>query len=455
MIKIPYGDEVLLFDAPDRRVKAILCAGGCSGQGAEAPGVQGEGTPNACTSDAAGADALDAPEENNAQETIVLNALAHPVGSPPLHELAKGKRKVTIITSDHTRPMPSKATMPLLLEEIRKGSPDADILILVATGLHRATTADELKERFGEEICQNEKIIVHDCRDESILRNIGTLPSGGSLVLSRYALDADLLISEGFIEPHFFAGFSGGRKSVLPGVAGYECVVSNHSSAFIANKNAAAGILIENPIHIDMAYAAKKAGLAFILNVLLDERQEIDDAVAGEPEKAHADGCERLLKKVAVGRATAPIVVTSNGGYPLDQNLYQLVKCMDAAEKCCEEGGVIIAVGECRDGVGGDAFYNDFAGGDSPQALLKRFLSRSATETGTDQWQSQVLARILEKRSVIVVAPLIEDAVKGMRLGWAANLDDALVQADAILGRPEGEEAEIIVIPNGPGVVVV
>ena len=412
----------MALNAPERRIKAVLCA--------------------------------EAVSTNMSGKEIVLDALAHPVGAPPLRELAKGKGAVTIITSDHTRPMPSRITMPLLLEEIRRGSPNAEILILIATGLHRATTAEELLERFGEEICSSEKIIVHDCRDEGALRSIGALPSGRELKLSKYAVETGLLVAEGFIEPHFFAGFSGGRKSVFPGVAGYECVVSNHSSEFIDNKNSTAGVLEGNPVHRDMAFAAEAAGLSFILNVTLNEKREIDGAVAGDPVQAHAEGCKHLMERAAIKCVKAPVVITSNGGYPLDQNLYQLVKGMDTAEKCCEENGIIIAVGECRDGSGGDAFYKDFASGDSPGELTRRFLMRKPSETAVDQWQSQILARILEKRRVIVVAPLIEDIVKNMGLGYAADLNEALALADDLLNRPAGDEADIVVIPNGPGVVV-
>jgi len=429
VVDIPYGDGVLNLTLPDDRVKAKLCPTGNMGD--------------------------EFPIDANDQEKVVIDALAHPIESRPLHELSAGKKRVTVITSDHTRPMPSAVTLPILFAEIRKGSPDAEITILVATGLHRATTAEELEARFGAEIFRNEKIIVHDCKDGSTLRNIGVLPSGCELVLSKYALDTDLLIAEGFIEPHFFAGFSGGRKSVLPGVAGYECVVSNHCSSFIADRNAAAGHLEGNPVHRDMVFAAEKASLAFILNVMLDDERNITDAVAGEPARAHAEGCARLGRKAAVKRVTAPIVITSNGGYPLDQNLYQLVKCMDTAEKCCEEGGVIIAVGECRDGIGGEAFYQDFAEGMSPKDLTKRFLSREPNETQTDQWQSQILARILEKRRVIVVAPLIEEAVKNMGLGFAGTLEAALSIADEMLEKQQCNKPGIIVIPNGPGVVIV
>ncbi|MCL2111063.1 MAG: nickel-dependent lactate racemase [Clostridiales bacterium] len=423
-INIPYGEGSMCFDASDGRVKAVL--------------MQKE----------------NAERDIRLPEAFVAEALESPIGTPRLSELATGKKNITIITSDHTRPMPSAVTMPLLLKEVRKGAPDANILILIATGLHRATTQEEITERFGAEICRNENIIVHDCHDEKTLRHVGTLPSGGALVVSKYAADTDLLVAEGFIEPHFFAGFSGGRKSVFPGIAGYECVVSNHCSEFVADANATAGVLKDNPIHRDMEFAAEQTGLSFILNVRLGKGGAIVDAVAGHPSIAHEEGCRRLMENVSVQCVRAPIVVTSNGGYPLDQNLYQLVKCMETAGKCCEEGGIIIAVGECRDGAGGEAFYRDFAGGDEPRVLTERFLSRNRTETQTDQWQSQILARILEKHNVIVVAPLIEGIVKDMGLGWAGDIESALGMADAMLERKPGGTADIVAIPDGPGVVI-
>ena len=434
-IKLPYGDGHLSIDIPEGRIKAILDI-----KSGPNSGVQTDRPPD--------------------EKEITRRALNEPIGCPPLRELTKGKRKVTVVTSDHTRPMPSMVTMPLILEEIRKGSPDAEILILVATGMHRATTEEELLARFGEEICANERIIVHDSRDKNTLRDIGTLPSGKKLELSVHALDTDLLIAEGFIEPHFFAGYSGGRKSVLPGVASYDCVVSNHSSEFIADRNAATGLLEGNPIHMDMVAAAELAGLAFILNVTLGEGRKIDGAFAGHPVAAHIAGCEELTRKSTVAKVSASIVITSNGGYPLDQNLYQLVKCMDTAEKCCDEGGVIIAVGECRDGVGSDTFFEDFSRGKSPEELTQLFLSRGPAETAADQWQSQILARILEKRSIIVVAPLIEESVRAMGLHFAACLESALSLAEDLLESPRdagtnSPEADIVVLPDGPGLAIV
>ena len=182
--------------------------------------------------------------------TLVENALQNPIGSAPLWELAKGKTKVVIIASDHTRPVPSKVLMPRMLGQIRRGNPNAHITLLIATGCHRGTTMDELRAKFGDEIVDREHIYVHDCDEENMLVNIGTLPSGGECYVNRLIMEADLLVAEGFIEPHFFAGFSGGRKSVLPGVCGRTTVLANHCSEFIAHPCARTGILENNPIYM-------------------------------------------------------------------------------------------------------------------------------------------------------------------------------------------------------------
>ena len=189
---------------------------------------------------------------------LVEAAMAAPEGGVTLRELAKGKQKVVLIASDHTRPVPSRVIVPPMLRQIREGNPDADITILISTGCHRETTKEELVAKFGPEIVAGEKIVIHDCDDRENLVNIGTLPSGGQCLINRLAVEADLLVAEGFIEPHFFAGFSGGRKSVLPGVAGRETVLANHCSEFIAHPKSRTGILEGNPIHTDMLWQPKR-----------------------------------------------------------------------------------------------------------------------------------------------------------------------------------------------------
>jgi len=327
------------------------------------------------------------------EEQLVRDALTALVGSPSLAELAVGKKKVVIIASDHTRPVPSRIIAPAMLEEIRRGNPNADITFLIATGCHRGTTVEELIDKFGPEIVANEKIVIHDCDDASMLTDLGVLPSSGRLIVNRLAVEADLLVVEGFIEPHFFAGFSEGRKSVLPGVASRQTVLYNHNAAFIADPCARTGILEGNPIHADMIWAAKAAELAFICNVVLDADKKVIYAVAGDAEVAHRAGVEFLCGQCMAHAVPSDIVITTNGGYPLDQNIYQAVKGMTAAEATVKENGVIIMAARCSDGHGGEVFRRTFRDNRDLGALMASFLATPAEETIVDQWQSRIFAR--------------------------------------------------------------
>ena len=201
---------------------------------------------------------------------IVRAAMENPIDSPRLCELAKGKKNCVIIISDHTRPVPSRDIIPNMLRELRAGSPDIEVTLLVATGFHRLTSTAELEAKLGREIMDECRIVVHDCRDKDANVQIGILPSGAPLVIDRLAVETELLIAEGFIEPHFFAGFSGGRKSVLPGVSDQVTVLGNHCSKFIDSPYSRTGILDGNPIHKDMIAAAEMAKLAYIVNVVID-----------------------------------------------------------------------------------------------------------------------------------------------------------------------------------------
>ncbi|WP_238907124.1 nickel-dependent lactate racemase [Clostridium sp. YIM B02506] len=385
------------------------------------------------------------------QDEIVNKALDNPVGSNSLEELVKGKNNMVIITSDHTRPVPSKITMPILLKRIRKVNPSINIKILIATGFHRPTTKEEMINKFGKTIAENEQIINHISTDESTLVNVGTLPSGGELYLNKLAMETELLISEGFIEPHFFAGFSGGRKSILPGIASAKTIMANHCSEFINSNKARTGIIKDNPIHKDMLYAAEKANLAFILNVVIDEDKNIINAFAGDSKLAHEEGCKFVMELSSVKSIPSDIVVSSNGGYPLDQNIYQSVKGMTAAEATCRKGGVIIMIAACNDGHGGQSFYDNVAQAKNPQELLDKVLTVPRNETIPDQWEFQILARILCNYTVIMVTDMCDpDMIKSMHMKHASTFEEALEMAYKI----KGKDAEVVVIPNGVGVVV-
>lgn len=383
------------------------------------------------------------------EKELVKAAFDAPTASLPLEELAQKAKSAVIIASDHTRPVPSKVIFPELLKRLRAANPDITVTILIATGCHRGTTAAELRGKFGDEIVRNEKIIIHDCRDEKSLVDLGRLPSGGEFKINRAVVETDLLLSEGFIEPHFFAGFSGGRKSILPGIAGEETVMGNHCAKFISSPYARAGILENNPLHRDMIYAAQKANLKFIINVIINEEKKVIHAVAGDPVKAHLEGCAFLKKLCCVSVPEADIVITGNGGYPLDQNIYQAVKGMSAAEAVCRDGGTIIMVSECSDGHGGESFYRQIAEAKSPGELLRQIEMVPQEETLPDQWEAQILARILSRFNVIMVANKTQaKTVREMHMDYAESLQMAIEMAGE-----RNPAARFAVIPDGVSVI--
>jgi len=389
------------------------------------------------------------PEYGSAQ--LVKRAMENPVGSQRLKDLARDKKKVVVIASDHTRPVPSKVIMPEMLKEIREGNPEAEITILIATGCHRGTTKQELINKFGQEIVEKENIYIHDCDDREMLVNIGTLPSGGECEINKIAYEADLLVAEGFIEPHFFAGFSGGRKSVLPGIAGRSTVLSNHCSEFIADKHSRTGILENNPIHKDMVWAAEKAGLKYIVNVVLNSEKQPIFATAGDTFAAHKKGTDFLSSLCTANAEPADIVISTNGGYPLDQNMYQSVKGMTAAEATVKEGGVIIMLAASDDGIGGDHFYRQMSESRDLNKTLEAFLKCERSQTLPDQWMSHILIRILNRARVIYISNMPDNTVKEMHLIPADSLESAITKAKELIGK---ENIKITAIPDGVAVMV-
>ena len=352
------------------------------------------------------------------QETVE-KSMDNPIGSKSLEELAKGKKDIVLISSDHTRPVPSHIITPIILRRIRSVAPNARIRILVATGFHRPSTREELIHKYGQEIVDNE--------------------------------EADLLIAEGFIESHFFAGFSGGRKSVLPGVASYKTIMANHSGEFIDSDKSRTGNLKHNLIHEDMVYAARTAKLAFIVNVVLDGEKHIIGSFTGDMEEAHHVGCEFVRGLAHVRKIPCDIAVSTNGGFPLDQNIYQAVKGMTAAEATNKEGGVIIMVAGCRDGHGGSGFYHNLADYNHPKEFLEKAINTPRLETIPDQWTAQILARILVHHRVIFVSDLVDPTlITDMHMEIAKTFDEALARAFEI----EGPDAKVTVIRDGLSVIV-
>ena len=415
-IKLPYGRDYLTANIPEDRLGGII------------------------------SNKLDQFVPQKSQDELVIDAIEHPISSSRLLDLAKGKDNIVIIASDHTRPVPSKVIIPHMIDEIYSGNPNANIKILIATGCHRGTTKEELVNKLGKDITDNYEIIVHDCTDTDNLVDLGKLPSGGDLILNRYAYEADLLVSEGFIEPHFFAGFSGGRKSILPGIVSKKTVYANHCSKFIDSEYARAGILENNPIHKDMIYAARAASLAFIVNVVINSKHDVIGAFAGDVNDAHIEGTKFLESLCSSKPCYSDIVISTNNGYPLDQNVYQAVKGMSTAEMTCNENGVIIMAAKCEDGVGGDEFLKTFKNNPSASSILEEIKKVKQEDTIADQWQSQVFARILDKFKVIFISDVDDDTVKDLHMIPASSIDEAIGIADGILGNSNGK---ITVIPEG------
>ena len=382
---------------------------------------------------------------------LIREALEHPIGTPRLRELAKGKNKVVLVTSDHTRAVPSKLTLPILLEEIRSGNPDADITILIATGLHRPTTEEEQRRMFGDAIVDHEKIAINNAFDPTQFTHVCTLPSGADFNVNKLATECDLLITEGFIEPHFFAGFSGGRKSILPGICSQETVNENHSYKAISSPYANTGVLEHNPIHEDMVCAARAVNVQFIFNVALNGEKKVIAAWAGDLEQAHAAGVAFIRKWSQCPGITGDIVVTSNGGYPLDQNLYQSPKAVATAEACAGEDGVIIMCCSCADGMGGTHFAKLIKMGTVDE--IDGYLSKiPPKETIPEQWCPQIYARILKKHPVILVTTYLDhEEVRKANMIPASAPDEALEIAYQMKGR----DAKVVVIPDGVSVLAV
>ena len=373
------------------------------------------------------------------------------IGSAPLKDVITADDQVTVVISDITRGyMHQERICPLLLDYLHDvcGVAYENIVYLVAVGTHRAQTEAEFARIASPYVAEKVRILNHDCDGELI--PIGVTSRGTEVEVNPLVVGRKVILLGGTVH-HFFAGYGGGRKSILPGVAGRRTVLYNHNAMFIHSEKSRQGNLSGNPIHEDMAFAAKTAKLGFILNVLLDGDKRIIAAFAGDSVKAHEAACALCLKQTSVPAVAADIVVTSNGGYPLDQNVYQCVKGLTAAEACVHEGGVIILSAGLGDGHGGEAFYHWFADRNNADEVMRDIVNVPADKTHMDQWQAQILARVQQKAFCIFVAAeenrqLLED----MHMGWAPTLDAALDMATARMGK----SSTVTVIPDGVGVIV-
>ncbi|MHA1626760.1 MAG: nickel-dependent lactate racemase, partial [Candidatus Asgardarchaeia archaeon] len=367
------------------------------------------------------------PEPREEGDKVVEESIKRPICSSALETIREGK-KVLVITTDATRATPNKVILPIILSEIfERGVREDDVKLLVANGLHSPMDDKQIEEFFGKEVLEKVDVLNHDAYDEGSLVKLGKTSFGTPVILNKEVIDSDVVIGLGMIEPHFFAGYSGGRKIILPGVSGAESIMKNHSFKMISHPKARYGILDGNPIHEDMLEFLSFAKLDFITNVVLDKERRIVGAFSGDPIKAHLSGVSFLEKFVKVRGKEVDVVVTSNGGYPLDRNLYQAVKGMATGEMVVREGGVIIILADCVDGIGHEEFYEIMCQGEKPEDVLE-YIRKN--EPIPDQWQAQILARVLKKADVVVVTKGVkEDRIEEMKMRYSSSFEEALEYA--------------------------
>src|SRR5437867_10066441 len=380
------------------------------------------------------------------QPGTLIAALRRPSGKPPLRETIRSGQKIAISVCDITRAQPRQPMLEALFSEM-PGVRLEDVAILIATGTHRRNRPEEIEQMLGREFARSCRIVCHDARDPASLVHVGNTRNGVRVLLNRQWVESDFKITTGFVEPHFFAGFSGGPKLVAPGLAGLETVMELHNAVRIGHVNATWGVTEGNPIHDDVREIARMTGVDFALDVTLNRDQQITAAFAGDLFQEHAAACT-VAKQNAMRAVPRPfdVVVTTNSGYPLDQNLYQAVKGMSAAAKIVKQGGTIICAAECRDGVPDHGAYGQsLASRSSPRELLEMITAPGYA--APDQWQVQIQAQIQLKAKVFVKSDCLSES-QLRQAHFEPVHDVAAATGDAL--RSAGHHATLCVLPQGP-----
>lgn len=380
------------------------------------------------------------------QMDALLEALQHPIASGPLRERAAKAKRIGIVVNDITRATPNELILGAIAREL--GSiDDARVVLFNATGTHRANTDAELEGILGAEALRRFRVVQNDARREEDHVSVGVAESGNDIRLHRELLECDLKILTGFIEPHFFAGFSGGGKAIMPGMAALSTIVRNHCAENMDHPRSTWGVTEDNPVYTEVQEAAGMVDGCFLLNVALNRDKEITAVFAGDLREAHRAGCA-YVRETSMVPVQQPfdIVITSNSGYPLDLNLYQSVKGMSAAAGIVKEGGAIIVASECWDGVPDHGHYGHLLSqADSPADLLGRI--RTAGFHMQDMWQAQIHARIVERNPVYFFSHhLSSDQLEAAFLQPCASIEQT-VKALRSGGRTGGS---ICVLPEGP-----
>lgn len=379
------------------------------------------------------------------EKGAVLNALRHPIGAPDLKSSISETDKVCIVFTDITRATPNDRLIPWILEELSH-IPRENITLLNSLGTHRPNTREELNKLLTPYVVDNYRVLNHEGENPAELKAFGTTREGVPALINRHLADADVRIVTGFIEPHFFAGFSGGPKGIMPGVAGLETVMSNHGYRNIGDPKATFGITEGNPIWEEMRDIALRVGPSFLVNVTLNEKRQITNVFAGDLMKAHKEGIE-FVRKSAMQKVKAPfdIVITTNSGYPLDMNLYQGVKGMSAGARIVNQGGDLILAAECREGLpDGSPLDKLLRSANSPEEILAMLATPGFVRP--EQWQAQIQAIVQRKANVYLKSELPVEVTKRAYLEPCED-----IEAFVKLRLEEiGPQARVAVLPQGP-----
>ena len=379
-------------------------------------------------------------------QSAILNALRNPIDSPTLRSLARNGQSVAISVCDVTRPVPTAGILPVLLSELDH-LPKDRITVLVATGTHRSNSHEELERMLGPEVVADYPVICHNAFDPYTLVSAAPPIDGMPVLLNRHWVDADVRITLGLVEPHFFAGFSGGPKMVAPGLAGVETIMKLHSAPLIAHPDATWAVTEGNPVHDAIRRIARDTGVSFAIDVTVDDEHRITSVHAGELFAEHSEACD-FARRVTMRPTPKPfdVVITTNSGYPLDLNLYQAVKGLSAAARVVRAGGSIICAAECRDGIPDHGDYKSLlTSRKSPEDLLS--MVEVPGFSRQDQWQVQIQAQIQLKANVYLKSDyLTPDQVRSAHIRPVADLQTTV---DDVIDS-YGPEATVCVLPQGP-----
>ncbi len=380
-------------------------------------------------------------------EGAVYKALADPVESPPLRELARGRENACVVISDITRPVPNKVILPPLLQVLEEsGIGREDITILIATGMHRPNEGGELESMVGRQIMDKYRIVNHYCRKPEVYRKIDEI-EGAPIEVNKHYLDADLKILTGLIEPHFYAGYSGGRKSILPGISSFETMKFMHSYKMIDHPGVTNCLLKGNPFHEYGIRVTKLAGVDFILNVVINKERKVAGVFAGHYDHAHVAGCEQVYENSTVTLdSPADLVITSGGGYPLDATFYQMSKPLVGAKDILKKGGTILLACECQEGLGNPEFCGILRSVCSPQEFFEGYCDPE--NFVIDQWCAQNVYQVIDYAGkVYVYSPgLSREDLEKMGAIKVENIQDTVHD---LLSSHE----DVVVVPDGPYVV--